>query len=150
MVPITGRDRLLPAFGKTREEKLGQGFPDARWNLWWKASFFVEIAQSPQFPDGWDDERPLGRRRSTAVDEETAKLQIEEESAHTAFARMAWQILWTLHRDLGPAWKKCAQTVNVGVIRTGRELGIPDDKVTWEQEAEWWSACWTALKAWAP
>jgi hypothetical protein len=139
---------LHDAFGKTREARLREGFPDARWNLWWKASFFIEITQAPKFPDGWDVERPLRRRCSSAADEEATKLEIEEASAHTAFARMAWQILWTLRRDLGAAWKKCAQTVNVVVIRIGRDLGILDDRVTWAQEADWWSACWKALDHW--
>jgi hypothetical protein len=141
---------LHDAFGIPRQCRLAQGFRAARGNLWWSASFFTEIADEAVFPDGFGEKPPLGRTRSTAADEETAKLQIDEASAHTAFARMAWQILWALHRELGPAWKHCAQTVNVGVIKIGRDLRIPDDKVTWEQEADWWSACWHALKGWKP
>jgi hypothetical protein len=138
--------QLHNAFGKTRQQREAERFRAADYRLWFKTTCVIERAESMPFPDGWE---VVGApRKGPAPEEEGTKLVIERGSAHTAFDRMAWDILWSFRNELGNDWAKCAQNVNVGVVTVGRRLGIPDGKVSFAAEAQWRDECWTQLPDW--
>jgi hypothetical protein len=137
---------LHNAFGKTRAQREAEGFRPADGRLWFLGGSVVQRAESMTFPQGWEVvEEP---KKGAAPDEEGTKLVIEKRSANSAFDRMAWDILWSLRNELGKDWAKCGQAVNVAVTTIGRDLRIPDDKVTFAQEALWRDRCWRALAGW--
>jgi hypothetical protein len=139
---------LHNAFGKTREQREAEEFAPANARLWFGATCVVELAQSMIFPAGWEAREELPKKGAAAPDEDGTRLIIERGSAHSAFDRMAWDIAWSFRNELGNAWTKCGQTVNVGIVTVGRDLRIPDDEVSFSQEAVWRAECWRRFPEW--
>jgi hypothetical protein len=140
---------LHNAVGKPFPQRIAEKLPAARGTLWFGHTCFVHLSQGEVFPNGWEVVAAASQKGATAADEEPTRLQIDEGSAHTAFARLAWEILWSVRKEIGQTqWKKFGQTVNVGIISLGRGLGITDEQVTSEQEAAWRCLCWRTLLAW--
>jgi hypothetical protein len=148
---------LHDAFGKDWGARSSERFAPERRQLFFPPVWRIRLHEGKlklpakcQVQDGIQSQKALG-------DEGPSKLVIHQASAHTVFARLGWQISWSLWKQLGPrGWDRYGQTVNSEVIAIGTELGLNTDrltgldreKVTSTEEAEWRSRCWDKLSVW--
>jgi hypothetical protein len=86
---------LHNAVGKTREQREAKRGRPAAYRLWFPRTCVIERAESMIFAKGWEVGGELCKKGAGAADEDGTRLNIDKESAHSAFARMACDVLWS-------------------------------------------------------
>jgi hypothetical protein len=144
--------QLHDAVDKTFDDRKSQKFPGEMRQLFFPPVWIWEENCNPTLPHGWAVNGSLRKTKSHTFDgEEKPVVTLTEESAKTPFNRKAWQIVWSLRKDIGAArWERYGQEINTQVHAKGHALGISVDggKLSPAAEARWRCACWDSLSDW--